>query len=188
MKSVKTLADDIAEAAANMIKEHGTLGPIIILITESDNLLFFPVDTKNYETKSKSVLTAKLAAMVYPARYSIIAMEAWCKRVKEGQYDGTPPSQCSDREEVLVISIEDHKGNREYQQYNLIRNDDGSLAGTEKIETEVFDAVEGLFIGILDGDGEIDMKPFKAKRMREKIRRLQAQFKQERRVFNPVLH
>lgn len=93
--------------AEHMMRNAGSIPPTLIADTEEGIMLYLPDKMGDERAKQNFANTARLVAVGYRASAVAFVLESWATFAKSGKpLDKTPPSQSTDREECVIISLE----------------------------------------------------------------------------------
>ena len=107
---LEALAYQAQDYALHMMRTTGSVPPTVIADTKDGYVFCMPSGMPDEAAKDQFAEVARLLAVGYAARAIVIVAEAWVRMAKPGgQLDTvTPPSQAPDRQEVVVLMLEDH--------------------------------------------------------------------------------
>ena len=106
---LQALADQAKDYALHMMRTTGSVPPTVIADTEEGFVFCMPAGTPDEAAKDRFADAARMLAVAHNARALVMVVEAWVRLAKPGgQFDTeTSPSQASDRQEMVVLMLED---------------------------------------------------------------------------------
>lgn len=103
------LADQAEHYAAHMMRATGSVPPTIIADTADGYVFATPSALASEAAKDRFADLARLLAIAYGASALAMVVEAWVRlATPDGRLDTqTPPSEAPDRQEMVVLMLED---------------------------------------------------------------------------------
>ena len=110
---LEPLARQAKDYALQMMRTTGSVPPTVIADTDEGYIFCMPTEMTDDAAKDRFAEITRLFAIAQTARSLVMVVEAWARLPDaNGHLDtDTPPSQASDRKEVVVLMLEDHSRN-----------------------------------------------------------------------------
>ncbi|MEO0016915.1 MAG: hypothetical protein RLZZ522_198 [Verrucomicrobiota bacterium] len=103
------LGNQAEHYATHMMRTTGSVPPTVIADTAAGYVFCMPAGLPDVAAKDRFAETARLLAVAHAATALVMVVEAWVRLAKPGTPldTETPPSQAPDRQEMVVLMLED---------------------------------------------------------------------------------
>jgi hypothetical protein len=168
---LELLAKQAKDYALHMMRTTGSLPPTVIADTAEGFIFCMPTSLTDDAAKDRFADVARLLAIAYNASAIVMVVEAWAKMPdKNGHLDtNTPPSQSSDRQEIVALMLEDHSCSAT-SLLPIIRNSHGQFTELGDAGPIKFGESEGRFSGLMKGSAPTAEQSAKAKAALQQLR------------------
>ena len=149
----ESLRDLVAQAeifATQALMKVGHVPPTLLIQTSEGREMFSPQTLSDERSKEHFAATAKLMCIAHRATAAVFVAEGWTRFAKDGEaLDLTKmPSQCADRQEVLMLMGEAWQATSQ-KLLPIMRSASGKFVGLGEAHKLDADTVKGRFAQFL---------------------------------------
>lgn len=145
-EAMNTFMADAESYAHISMKSQGRIPPILFIHGSEGKVMIGPESMADEAAKEKFVTMARVVCLAHDADATVFVSEAWCKAAAPGEkLDlSKAPSQCPDRQEVLVMLGETRHKCR-HRIVPLLRGGDGRFQGFGEDHKTDAEKIRGRF-------------------------------------------
>ena len=147
---LEALAQQAKRYALHKMRSTGSVPPTVIADTADGFIFCMPSGMPDEAAKDRFADIARFLAIAHNARAIVMVVEAWVRMAKPGiQLDTvTPPSQSPDRQEMVVLMLED-QARSSTGLLPIMREDSGVFREFGQSPELNFTSTTGRFTGLM---------------------------------------
>ena len=147
---LEPLASQAKHYALHMMRNTGSVPPTVIADTDEGFVFCMPTELTDDASKDRFAEVTRLFAIAQHARSLVMVVEAWARQPDASGHleTDTPPSQASDRKEIVVLMLEDHTRNATVM-LPIVRDEVGAFTAFGDPGPMQFGESVGRFSGLM---------------------------------------